>query len=150
MIQTIVETGLGRVQLSFTGAALWSVALTESPVGGDPVDAKLWQPVVSVLNGEEEGGAIPKAVRGSEFQALVWQAIAAIPRGEVVTYHGLARAIGRPSSVRAVANACGANPWVGVVPCHRVIRSDGGLGGFAWGLDLKRTLLAREGVNLEG
>mgnify|MGYP000925486016 CR=1 FL=1 len=148
MRQIVVETALGRVQLSFAEDALWSVALTESPVGGDPVDASLWQPVVSVLNGEEEGDTIPKAVRGSEFQALVWQAIAAIPRGEVATYHALARAIGRPSSVRAVANACGANPWVGVVPCHRVIRSDGGLGGFAWGLDLKRTLLAREGVSL--
>ena len=81
---------------------------------------------------------------GSDFQRRVWDALAEIPRGHTRTYSQVAAAVGRPTSVRAVANACGANRLALVIPCHRVIRSDGSLGGYRWGIDVKRTLLQLE------
>ncbi len=87
---------------------------------------------------------LPLDLQGTEFQKQVWAAISEIPAGTTVTYQQLATAIGRKSSVRAVASACGANPVAIVVPCHRVLRSDGGLGGYRWGLQRKKQLLARE------
>lgn len=81
---------------------------------------------------------------GSEFQRRVWQALRQIPAGETVTYRDIARQLGQPGASRAVANACGANPLAVVVPCHRVVRQDGDLGGYRWGLERKRALLARE------
>jgi AraC family transcriptional regulator of adaptative response/methylated-DNA-[protein]-cysteine methyltransferase len=84
---------------------------------------------------------------GTEFQRRVWQAIARIPAGKVISYAELARAAGRPRAIRAAAQACGANPVPLLVPCHRVIASDGSLGGFGGGLRLKRKLLAREGLD---
>lgn len=85
---------------------------------------------------------------GTEFQKMIWNALLDIPRGQVVTYSELARAVGRPLSVRAAANAVGKNPFAPDVPCHRVIRSDGGLGGYSavGGVDTKRALLKSEGV----
>ena len=83
-------------------------------------------------------------VRGTAFQARVWQALRRIPAGETCTYRDLAEAVGAPGSHRAVANACGRNPVAVVVPCHRVVRSDGSLGGYRWGLEVKAELLRRE------
>lgn len=85
---------------------------------------------------------------GTDFQRRVWQAIARIPAGKVISYAELARRAGRPRAVRAAAQACGANPVPLLVPCHRVVSSDGRLGGFGGGLPLKRKLLAREGVDI--
>lgn len=87
---------------------------------------------------------------GTEFQKTVWRALCAIPAGSVLTYTQLAEKIGRPSAVRAVANACGKNPFAPDVPCHRVLRSDGGLGGYsgAGGIATKRKLLAAEGIRI--
>lgn len=85
-------------------------------------------------------------VRGSAFQVRVWRALLAIPRGEVRSYGEVARSIGRARAVRAVASAIGANPIAWLIPCHRVIRSDGGLGGYRWGLAAKRACLAYEGI----
>ena len=85
---------------------------------------------------------------GTPFQQRVWKAIATIPRGEVRSYAWLARKIGNPKAVRAVANACGKNPIPYVVPCHRVIASDGSIGGFTGGIEKKRRLLARENIIL--
>ena len=87
---------------------------------------------------------------GTPFQLLVWNALKEIPRGEVRTYKQLAVQIGRPQSIRAVANACGKNPYIVKIPCHRVIRSDGGLGGYSGpgGIEEKRRLLKQEGVNI--
>lgn len=82
---------------------------------------------------------------GTPFQRRVWKAIATIPRGETRSYAWLARAAGRPRAVRAAANACGANPVPLLIPCHRVIASDGTLGGFSSGVAIKKTLLALEG-----
>lgn len=85
---------------------------------------------------------------GTAFQQAVWRAIAAIPAGQVTTYAALARAIKNPRAVRAVGTACGANPVPILVPCHRIIASDGTLGGFGGGLPLKKALLQVEGALL--
>jgi AraC family transcriptional regulator of adaptative response/methylated-DNA-[protein]-cysteine methyltransferase len=77
----------------------------------------------------------------------VWRALQKIPRGETRSYAQVARSIGRPEAVRAVASACGANPTALVVPCHRVVQSDGGLGGYHWGIERKRELLGVERKN---
>ncbi|GBR76021.1 6-O-methylguanine DNA methyltransferase [Candidatus Termititenax persephonae] len=87
---------------------------------------------------------------GTDFQVRVWQELRKIPKGQVITYAGLARRAGRPHSARAAANACGANPLPVIIPCHRVIRSDGGLGGYSGvgGVVRKRTLLRKEGAKV--
>ena len=84
---------------------------------------------------------------GTEFQKLVWKEIAKIPDGKVITYQDLALKINRPKSVRAVASACGKNPFLLKVPCHRVVRKDGSLGGYSakGGIKTKKTLLENEG-----
>jgi AraC family transcriptional regulator of adaptative response/methylated-DNA-[protein]-cysteine methyltransferase len=87
---------------------------------------------------------VPLDIRGTAFQWKVWRALTEIPRGETRTYSDVARAIGAPSSVRAVARACATNPVALVVPCHRVIGRDGGLHGFRWGLEVKRRLIEAE------
>lgn len=83
-------------------------------------------------------------VHGTPLQEAVWAALRDIPAGRTASYAEVARAIGRPSAVRAVAQACGANPLAVVTPCHRVVRSDGALSGYRWGVERKRALLARE------
>jgi methylated-DNA-[protein]-cysteine S-methyltransferase/AraC family transcriptional regulator of adaptative response/methylated-DNA-[protein]-cysteine methyltransferase len=83
-------------------------------------------------------------IHGTPFQRRVWGALCAIPTGRTVTYAALARRIGEPKAVRAVANACAANAIALAIPCHRVIRSDGTLSGYRWGVERKRALLARE------
>lgn len=99
-----------------------------------------------------EGGPDPSAVRvvlpEDGFSARVWREIQKIPRGEVRSYARLAKALRKPGAARAVGQACGRNPVPLVIPCHRVVASDGGLGGFAGDLRWKRDLLALEGVRL--
>ncbi len=87
-------------------------------------------------------------LRGTPFQLAVWKAIAQIPWGETRSYAWVANTIGKPRAVRAVAQACGANPVPILIPCHRVIAADGTIGGFSGGVELKRTLLAIEGIHL--
>jgi len=98
------------------------------------------------FDGERVAFDLPLDLRGTEFQKAVWRAIHKIPYGKLSSYGRLAAAVGRPRAVRAAGNAVGANPLAIVIPCHRVIRSDGSLGGFGGGLDLKRYLLSIEGV----
>lgn len=83
-------------------------------------------------------------LQGTELQRKVWNTIAQIPVGETISYRELAARVDRPEAIRAVASACGANPVPLVIPCHRVIASDGSLGGFIWGLPYKHALLERE------
>lgn len=85
-------------------------------------------------------------LRGTAFQLKVWHALQQIPVGSTTTYSEIAAKIGHPKAVRAVGTAIGANPIAYCIPCHRVLRADGGLGGFRWGLDLKKKLLKSEGV----
>lgn len=92
---------------------------------------------------------LPLDVHGTAFQRKVWEALKAIPAGMTVTYTDIAKRIGQPAAVRAVANACAANPVAVVIPCHRVVRTDGNLSGYRWGIDRKRQLLEYEGTILE-
>jgi AraC family transcriptional regulator of adaptative response/methylated-DNA-[protein]-cysteine methyltransferase len=99
------------------------------------------------LAGGEPLPELPLAVRASAFRLKVWRYLQSIPAGTTRSYTEVARGIGRKSAVRAVASACAANPLAVVIPCHRVIRADGELGGYRWGTDRKRRLLARERRN---
>ena len=83
------------------------------------------------------------------FQKAVWEATRKIPKGKVTTYAAIAKLIGRPKAVRAVGNALNKNPYAPKVPCHRVVKSDGGLGGFAGGAKKKKMLLEKEGVKIK-
>ena len=87
---------------------------------------------------------LPLDVRGTAFQQAVWRELSRIPPGETLSYAALAARAGNPNAVRAVGSACGANPVAVLIPCHRAVRTDGSLGGYAWGLPIKEKLLARE------
>lgn len=106
--------------------------------------ASLVADVVRLVERPCDAPDLPLDIRGTAFQHRVWQALAAIPVGETVTYADVARRIGAPRAVRAVARACAANTLAVAIPCHRVVRSDGGLSGYRWGIDRKRALLDRE------
>jgi AraC family transcriptional regulator of adaptative response/methylated-DNA-[protein]-cysteine methyltransferase len=100
--------------------------------------------VRAFIAGEGSLSRVPLDIRGTVFQRRVWEALRRIPRGETRTYGAIAQEIGAPRAVRAVGSACGANPVALVVPCHRAVRTDGGLGGYAWGLPVKKRLLEIE------
>jgi AraC family transcriptional regulator of adaptative response/methylated-DNA-[protein]-cysteine methyltransferase len=101
--------------------------------------------VVAHVRGEGPSHDLPLDVRGTAFQQRVWRALLAIPYGETRSYAEVAAAIGQPTATRAVARACATNPVAVVIPCHRVVRSDGGLGGYAGGIERKAKLLEVEG-----
>lgn len=136
--------------------AVWAAPLAESLVAslherlGDYTlveDAKacepVWKSVQAALTGKPF--TLPKlAETGTAFEQRVWQALSEIPFGTTISYTELAQMTGKPKAVRAVANACGRNPVAIVIPCHRVLRSDGSLGGYYWGLEIKKALLAHE------
>jgi AraC family transcriptional regulator of adaptative response/methylated-DNA-[protein]-cysteine methyltransferase len=97
----------------------------------------------------EKGGPLALHVRGTNFQLRVWQALLKVPAGETTSYSEIARSVGKPSASRAVGGAVGANPISWLIPCHRVLRGDGGLGGYAWGVERKRTMLVWERLKRE-
>lgn len=103
----------------------------------------------SLFRSALEGAPLTATVPGTPFQLSVWRALTRIPPGATTTYADLARQIGRPRACRAVANACHDNPLQMLVPCHRVVRSDGALGGYAPGADIKLRLLRAEGVVID-
>jgi AraC family transcriptional regulator of adaptative response/methylated-DNA-[protein]-cysteine methyltransferase len=113
-------------------------------VGGDGDFEALVAKVVGLIEAPGVKSELPLDLRGTAFQQQVWRALAAIPAGTTVSYAELARRIGAPKAVRAVAQACAANPAAIAVPCHRVVRSDGAMSGYAWGIERKRELLRRE------
>lgn len=113
-------------------------------LGGDAAFEKIVARVVGFVEAPRVGLDLPLDVRGTAFQQRVWQAMRAIPPGETMSYSALAQRIGAPNSTRAVAAACAANALAVAIPCHRVVRSDGGLSGYRWGVERKRALLARE------
>ena len=106
--------------------------------------------ILEFLEGKRDAFELPLDLRGTPFQRDVWDALLAIPYGETCSYADLAKRVGRPGAVRAVGSANGANPLALVVPCHRVIASDGKLGGYAGGLELKAKLLAMEQASKPG
>jgi AraC family transcriptional regulator of adaptative response/methylated-DNA-[protein]-cysteine methyltransferase len=151
-------TPLGTILVAATGKGLCSVKLgadaatlrrllaeefSEAEISekGNP---ELQRAVLRFLSGEGSLGRVPLVNRGPVFQRRVWEELRRIPRGETRTYKEIARAVGAPDAVRAVGSACGANPVALAVPCHRAVRTDGGLGGYAWGLARKKRLLDLE------
>ena len=100
--------------------------------------------VLRHLDGQQPNLDLPLDIQASAFQRKVWEALRAIPYGKTRSYGEIARAVGRPKGARAVGHACGTNPVAVVIPCHRVIQQNGSLGGFGWGLDRKKILLASE------
>ena len=130
----------GAAQLDQVAAELPRATFTRD----DDALADVAAHLCALASGLPAGDDVPLDVRGTAFQASVWAALRAIPAGETRTYAQVAASIERPRAVRAVASACAANPAALVTPCHRVIRGDGGLGGFRWGLEVKRALLAAE------
>ena len=113
-------------------------------VGGDKSFEATVAQVVGFVDAPRLGLDLPLDIGGTAFQQRVWQALQAIPAGTTTSYADVARAIGLPSATRAVAGACGANAIAVAIPCHRVVRSDGGLSGYRWGVERKKALLERE------
>jgi AraC family transcriptional regulator of adaptative response/methylated-DNA-[protein]-cysteine methyltransferase len=165
---TVLPSPFGRLLLAATDRGLCFVELGEDEEGlveelrreypqakiaatATPSSPELetWaQALKSHLEGQAPRPELPLDVRASAFQFQVWSYLETIPRGEVRTYQEVAAAIGRPKAMRAVGTACAKNPTALIVPCHRVIRGDGGLGGYRWGEDRKRRLLESEGVKV--
>ena len=112
--------------------------------GGDAEFERMVAQVVGLVEAPGQRLDLPLDIRGTAFQQRVWAALSAIPAGKTATYTEIARAIGQPKAVRAVAQACGANPLAVAIPCHRVVRSDGDLSGYRWGVERKRKLIERE------
>jgi AraC family transcriptional regulator of adaptative response/methylated-DNA-[protein]-cysteine methyltransferase len=113
-------------------------------IGGDKEFERLVARVVGFVEAPARGLDLPLDVRGTAFQQRVWQALRAIPAGSTATYQDIARRIGAPKAARAVAQACATNPLAVAIPCHRVVRRDGSLSGYRWGVERKRALLERE------
>lgn len=153
----IAPSSLGRVLVAWTPRGVCLVALDDDERGllerlrtTYPraslleADAADWvASVVEAVEGHPTAG-VPLDVRGTAFQERVWQLLRAIPRGQTRSYSEVASALGAPTACRAVAQACAANPVAVLVPCHRVVRADGSLGGYAWGAERKARLLAGE------
>ena len=113
-------------------------------IGGDAGFEQFVAQVVGFVEAPGRGLDLPLDVRGTAFQQRVWQALREIPAGATASYSEIARRIGAPQAVRAVAGACAANALAVAIPCHRVVRNDGGLAGYRWGVERKRALLDRE------
>lgn len=154
---TVAGTTLGPLLVAATGRGLCRVAFEENVDGlaqrypqmavvrDDDALTSLAAQVVALVDGPAAAAHdLPLDVRGTAFQEAVWAALRAIPPGETRTYAELAAAAGAPRAVRAAGAACGANPLAVVVPCHRVLRTGGAPGGYAWGVERKRALLERE------
>ncbi|HWK40899.1 MAG TPA: methylated-DNA--[protein]-cysteine S-methyltransferase [Croceibacterium sp.] len=152
----VVQTTLGPMLVAATDKGVCRLSFNEGRdelearfpkaqliEGGDEF-AALLQRVADAVERPGTGGDIPLDVRGTAFQERVWAELRRIPAGETRSYAEIAAAAGKPSAVRAAGTANGANNVAVLIPCHRVIRSDGSLGGYAYGLDIKRELLARE------
>ena len=102
--------------------------------------------VVQLLEGRRPRREVPIDVQATAFQKRVWQELCRIPAGQTRSYREIAAALGQPDAARAVARACATNPIAVIVPCHRVIRADGGISGYRWGVQRKQALLEREKV----
>jgi AraC family transcriptional regulator of adaptative response/methylated-DNA-[protein]-cysteine methyltransferase len=151
------STALGEVLIAATARGLCSVMLgkqalerlreefSQAELVQDAQGlAPIRRAITRFLAGDASLARIPLDIRGTVFQRKVWEQLRRIPAGETRSYGEIARAIGAPRAVRAVGSACGANPVALVVPCHRALRADGSLGGYAWGLERKKKLLAIE------
>ena len=154
------ECSLGAILVAASDTGVCAIHLGDDPdglvrdledrfpnatlVGGDEEFERWVATVVGFVEAPRLGLDLPLDVRGTAFQQRVWQALGEIPFGATATYAQVAERIGAPSAARAVAGACAANPLAVAIPCHRVVRRDGRLAGYRWGVERKRTLLARE------
>jgi AraC family transcriptional regulator of adaptative response/methylated-DNA-[protein]-cysteine methyltransferase len=142
------ERGICAVYLGDEEAKLSSELSAEFPaaqVERDDVGLRGWvDEIVNHLRGRQPHLDLPLDVQATAFQWRVWQELRTIPYGSTRSYSDIARALGQPNAVRAVARACATNPASVVIPCHRVVREDGSLGGYRWGLDRKQALLDQE------
>jgi AraC family transcriptional regulator of adaptative response/methylated-DNA-[protein]-cysteine methyltransferase len=154
---TIVTSSLGPLLVAATDRGVCRVGLGERAEAelrrefqaatverDDGALARAARAILRHLDGRTPHIALPLDIRATAFQRRVWRELLTIPAGAVRSYADVARAIGRPRATRAVARACATNPVALVIPCHRVVRADGGLGGYRWGEDHKRRLLALE------
>jgi AraC family transcriptional regulator of adaptative response/methylated-DNA-[protein]-cysteine methyltransferase len=157
-----LSSSLGNLLAAFTGKGLCALRLCETdqianilndlrqqhPQAEIVEDAPTLQPrlaeVKDVIEGHVPATAIALDLVGTPFQKKVWQTLAKVPWGKTLSYSELARKAGNPLAIRAVASACARNPIAFVVPCHRILRKGGGLGGYYWGLEMKQSLLERE------
>jgi len=156
----VADSPLGRILVATTDRGLCSVLFADSDTEAavelrerfpqavirrdDQQLAEAVKFVLARLGENANAAALPFHVRATAFQQRVWRALTEIPRGETRTYSQIAEAVGSPKSVRAVGAACGANPLALVVPCHRVVGSNGNLTGYRWGTERKRKLLEME------
>ena len=142
------ETGICAILLGDDSDDLVSELADRFPqatlIRGDAQFEQLVSQVVDLVEAPGRPLDLLLDVRGTVFQQRVWEALREIPAGSTATYKEIAGRIGAPHSVRAVAQACAANPLAVAIPCHRVLRQDGGLSGYRWGLERKRALLRRE------
>ncbi|WP_437595093.1 bifunctional DNA-binding transcriptional regulator/O6-methylguanine-DNA methyltransferase Ada [Sorangium sp. So ce1000] len=156
----IGECSLGSILVAATARGVCAILLGDDPeelahdlerrfprahlIGTDAGFEQLVAKVVGLVERPRASVELPLDIRGTAFQQRVWQALRGIPGGTTASYAAIADAIGAPGAVRAVAQACAANPLAVAIPCHRVVRSDGGLSGYRWGVERKRALLDRE------
>lgn len=156
----VAQCSLGAILVACSNKGICAITLGDDPealvrslqdrfpnanlIGGDHEFEKLVARVVGFVEAPRIGLDLPLDVRGTAFQQRVWQALRQIPAGETVSYAEIARRIGEPKAVRAVAQACGANNIAVAVPCHRVVKNDGATAGHRWGVERKRALLERE------
>ena len=154
------ECSLGSILVARSAKGVCAILLGDDPdalvrdlqdrfpratlVGGDAGFERTIARVIGFVEAPALGLDLPLDVRGTAFQQRVWQALREIPAGTTATYHEIADRIGAPSGARAVAQACAANALAVAIPCHRVIRTDGSLSGYRWGVDRKRRLLENE------
>ena len=150
LLVAVTERGICGVSLGDTDEALVAALRAELPaaelVRATDARDRLVDSVVAHVEGQSGGDEIPLDVRATAFQWQVWRALQRIPEGATRTYLEIARELGQPSAARAVARACASNRVAILIPCHRVVRGDGGLGGYRWGVARKAALLAREGA----
>ncbi|KPY28387.1 Ada regulatory protein [Pseudomonas syringae pv. papulans] len=160
------ESSLGSILVATSSKGICAISLGDDPhalieafqdqfpnanlIGADAAFEQLVAEVVGFVESPATGLALPLDIRGTVFQERVWQALRDIPAGSTATYTQIAAQIGLPSAVRAVANACGANKLAVAIPCHRVVRSDGSLSGYRWGVERKRKLLELEAAEQAG
>ncbi len=158
----IGKSSLGSVLVAATAKGVCAIFLGDDPdalardlqdrfrnadiIGADAEFETTVARVVGLVESPGTAFDLPLDVRGTAFQLRVWEALRKIPAGKTMSYGDIAEAVGAPKAVRAVGAACGANPVGVAIPCHRVVRSDGSLNGYRWGVPRKRELLRREGA----
>jgi AraC family transcriptional regulator of adaptative response/methylated-DNA-[protein]-cysteine methyltransferase len=148
LLAAATERGICFVALGQAESRLVRALKAEFPAAAIARDrgalASVLDAILALIAGEVPSIDLPLDIRATAFQRRVWEALRRIPAGETRTYAELAAEIGRPGAQRAVGRACATNPIALVVPCHRALRSDGGLGGYRWGLDIKQSLIEGE------